>query len=217
MLTIKSFCFNAFQENTYILYNKDKEAIIVDPGCYTRIEQKILTSFIELHELTPTLLFNTHCHLDHVFGNNFVSEKYQLTALLHQQEQVVLDRLQEASTKWNIPCEAYKGPVKYVEQEDIIHFGEDQFKILFTPGHSPGSICFFNAQQDFIVSGDLIFKDGVGRTDLPGCDPNALIKSIQEQIFPLPETTTIYSGHGPSTTWGREKKANPYIQYLIKE
>jgi len=214
MITIQDFCFSAFQENTYVLYNEFKEAIIIDPGCYTRIEEKILTDFIRKENLKPTLLLNTHCHLDHVFGNNYVSETYGLTAHIHPNEQIVLDRLPEAAAKWGAPTDAYKGPIQYIQEGELISFGKDSFKVLLTPGHSPGSVCFYNSQQDFLMGGDLIFKDGVGRTDLPGANPNDLIKSIREQIFPLPDSLTIYSGHGPVTTWGREKEHNPYIKHI---
>ncbi|TRZ81864.1 MAG: MBL fold metallo-hydrolase [Sediminibacterium sp.] len=214
MITIQDFCFSPFQENTYVLYNEFKEAIIIDPGCYTRIEEKILTDFIRKENLKPTLLLNTHCHLDHVFGNNYVSETYGLTAHIHPNEQIVLDRLPEAAAKWGAPTDAYKGPIQYIQEGELISFGKDSFKVLLTPGHSPGSVCFYNSQQDFLIGGDLIFKDGVGRTDLPGANPNDLIKSIREQIFPLPDSLTIYSGHGPATTWGREKEHNPYIKHI---
>ena len=214
MITIQDFCFSAFQENTYVLYNELKEAIIIDPGCYTRIEEKILSDFIRKENLTPTLLLNTHCHLDHVFGNNYVSETYGLTAHIHPNEQIVLDRLPEAAAKWGAPTEAYKGPIQYIQEGEIIPLGNDAFKVLLTPGHSPGSVCYYHVEQDFMIGGDLIFKDGVGRTDLPGANPLDLIKSIREQIFPLPDSLTIYSGHGPVTTWGREKEHNPYIKYI---
>ena len=190
--------------------------MIVDPGCYLKHEQTQLENFISENELTPILLLNTHCHLDHVFGNNFVSEKYGLTALFHQKEQAVIDRLPEGGARWGVPTEAYKGKVQYIQQDELIHFGNETFKVLETPGHSPGSVCFYNEANDFLIGGDLIFKDGVGRTDLPGSNPLDLIKSIKTQIFPLPDTMTIYSGHGPATTWGREKKANPYILHLLK-
>jgi glyoxylase-like metal-dependent hydrolase (beta-lactamase superfamily II) len=214
MITIQDFCFSAFQENTYVLYNEFKEAIIIDPGCYTRIEEKMLTDFIRKENLKPTLLLNTHCHLDHVFGNNYVSETYGLTAHIHPNEQIVLDRLPEAAAKWGVPTDAYKGSIQYIQEGEMIQFGSDRFKVLLTPGHSPGSVCFYHAEQNFMIGGDLIFKDGVGRTDLPGANPLDLIKSIRTQIFPLPDSLTIYSGHGPATTWGREKEHNPYIKYI---
>ena len=217
MIQIHSFCFNPFQENTYILYNEQKEAIIIDPGMYTRIDFKQFTSFIEDQNLTPKLLLNTHCHLDHVFGNNFVHENYELIAHFHKNEQLVIDRLPEASAKWGIPTEAYKGSVQYLEANEIIHFGKDQFKCLFTPGHSPGSLCFYNELQQFIIGGDLIFMDGVGRTDLPGSNPTDLINSIRTEIMPLKDDLMIYSGHGPETSLGREKLHNPYIKHILQQ
>ena len=215
MLNVKIFTFNPIQQNTYVLYNEHKNAIIIDPGCYGTAEQEILKQFIKSNNLQVKQLINTHCHLDHVFGNNFVSEKYGLTAHFHKNEQPVIDRLPEGGARWGVPCEPYKGPIQYITQDEIINFGKDQFKVLLTPGHSPGSVCFYNAAQDFMIGGDLIFKDGVGRTDLPGCNPLDLINSIKKQILPLPDSMTIYSGHGPSTTWGREKKANPYILHIL--
>ena len=143
-----------------------------------------------------------------------MSETYGLTAHIHPNEQIVLDRLPEAAAKWGAPTEAYKGPIQYIQEGEIIPLGNDAFKVLLTPGHSPGSVCFYHVEQDFMIGGDLIFKDGVGRTDLPGANPQDLIKSIREQIFPLPDSLTIYSGHGPVTTWGREKEHNPYIKYI---
>jgi glyoxylase-like metal-dependent hydrolase (beta-lactamase superfamily II) len=216
MLTIHSFCFNAFQENTYVVYNEQKNAIIIDPGCYLRNEQESLVNFITENKLLPTLLLNTHCHLDHVFGNNFVSEAYGLTAHFHKNEQPVIDRLPEGGARWGVPCEPYKGPVQYIDQDEIIKFGNDAFKVLFTPGHSPGSVCFYHQNQDFIIGGDLIFKDGVGRTDLPGSNPLDLMNSIKTQILPLPDTLKIYSGHGPETTLGRERKSNPYLNHILR-
>jgi glyoxylase-like metal-dependent hydrolase (beta-lactamase superfamily II) len=216
MLQIQEFCFNAFQENTYVIYNEKNNAIIIDPGCYLKNEQTTLVEFISEQGLTPTLLLNTHCHLDHVFGNNFVAEKYGLTALFHQKEQAVIDRLPEGGARWGVPCEPYHGKVEYIRQDQIIAFDEDEFIVLETPGHSPGSVCFYHKEQDFLIGGDLIFKDGVGRTDLPGSNPLELIESIRTQILPLPETMKIYSGHGPATTWGREKKSNPYILHMLK-
>lgn len=215
MLTIQVFCFNPFQENTFVLFNAAKEAIIIDPGCYIRSEQATLQNWIEENELTPKLLLNTHCHLDHVFGNNFIADTYKLAVHIHPNEKIVLDRLEEASERWGIPTAAYHGAIKFIDKNEPLQFGAEHFSILETPGHSPGSICFYHQAQDFIIGGDLIFKDGVGRTDLPGSNPADLIKSIREQILPLPETMTIYNGHGPATTLGREKLHNPYLKHIL--
>ncbi len=199
-----------------MLYNEKKEAIIVDPGCYLKQEQESLSNFIKENGLTPKLLFNTHCHLDHVFGNNYVCELYGLTALIHPNEQIILDHLPDAAARWGVATDPFRGTVKYIHQDEIIEFGNDSFKVLATPGHSPGSVCFYNEAQAFLLGGDLIFMDGVGRTDLPGSNPKDLINSITTQIFPLPDGTSIYSGHGETTTWGREKVHNPFIKHLLK-
>ena len=151
-----------------------------------------------------------------MFGNNFISETYRLPVHIHPNEKIILDRLPEAAEKWGVPTEAYIGEIKFIEQDDVIQFGMDQFKVLATPGHSPGSVCFYHEKQDFIIGGDLIFMDGVGRTDLPGSNPLDLIKSIKAQILPLPDSLTIYSGHGPATQLGREKMHNPYIKHILK-
>lgn len=215
MVHLHHFTFNPFQENTYVLYNDQKQAFIIDPGCYTKIEQKQLLAFIQDHQLTPVALLNTHCHLDHVFGNQFIADTFQLPAIFHKNEQVIIDRLPEVGIKWGIPCQAFTGKVQYIEHGQIISLGADTFKVLLTPGHSPGSVCFYNAEQSIIIGGDLIFKDGVGRTDLPGANPLDLIKSIKDVILPLPENCTIFSGHGPATTIAREKEHNPYILHIL--
>jgi len=217
MVHIQHFTFNPFQENTYVLYNDQKEAFIIDPGCYTKMEQKQLLDFIEKNNLKVKSLLNTHCHLDHVFGNQLIADTFKVSATLHKNEQVVLDRLEEASSKWGIPCEKYTGAIDYIENGDMILLGEDAFQILLTPGHSPGSVCFYNKKQSFMIGGDLIFKDGVGRTDLPGSNPLDLINSIREVVLPLPENITIYSGHGPATTIGREKSHNPFLLHILNQ
>ena len=215
MLHIHHFTFNPFQENTYVVYNDQKEAFIIDPGCYTKIEQKQLLDFIQTHCLQVKGLLNTHCHLDHVFGNQLIADTFNVSATFHKNEQVVLDRLHEASSKWGIPCENYTGTINYIEHGDTILLGKDAFEILLTPGHSPGSVCFYNQEQSFMIGGDLIFKDGVGRTDLPGSNPTDLINSIKEVVLPLPENIIIYSGHGPATSIGREKSHNPFLLHIL--
>ena len=212
MLTIHTFCFNAFQENTFVLFNSEKEAIIVDPGCYLKHEQAQLANFISVNNLTPKLLLNTHCHLDHVFGNNFVSETYGLTALFHQKEQAVIDRLPEGGARWGVPTEAYKGKVQYIQQDELIQFGKDVFKVLETPGHSPGSVCFYNRKEEYVIAGDVLFEGSIGRTDLPGGDFDTLIRSIKSQLMVMSDDVLVYSGHGPLTTIGQERISNPYLQ-----
>ncbi len=210
MLKIKSFEFSPIQENTYILYNEFNECIIIDPGCYYDSEKEVLANFIEKTELKPKMLLNTHCHLDHVFGNKFVAEKYGLTLQLHEKEVQVLQFAPASGLMYNMPFDNYVGSYIFLKPGDTLKLGADELEILFTPGHSPASISFYCQKEGFVIAGDVLFKQSIGRTDLPGGDFDTLINSIKTQLFILPDETKVYSGHGPATTIGDEKKFNPY-------
>ncbi|MFD2919456.1 MBL fold metallo-hydrolase [Terrimonas rubra] len=212
MISITTFVFSPIQENTYLLFNEQKDCIIIDPGCYFPAEKQKLKETIAGMELNPVLLLNTHCHLDHVFGNSFVAETWNLQPHIHPQEQPVLDRAGEAGKKWGLPFDNYTGPVTYLQEGDTVSLGQDVFEVFFTPGHSPGSISFYNEKQGFIVSGDVLFDRSIGRTDLPGGDYDTLINSIQQKLFTLPDDIKVYSGHGNPTTTGFEKMNNPFVK-----
>jgi hydroxyacylglutathione hydrolase len=212
MLTVKHFTFNPLQENTYVLYNDKDACCIIDPGCYFGNERKELQDFIKEQGLTPKLLLNTHCHLDHVFGNKFVYEEYDLPLHIHEKEEPVLKYAAEAGLKWGMPFEHYRGELIFLKEGDIIKLGDDELKVRFTPGHSPGSICFYCEAQKFIISGDVLFRTSIGRTDLPGGDFDTLMNSIHKVLFALPDDVIVYSGHGEPTTIGYEKKNNPFLQ-----
>lgn len=211
MLSVKSFIFSPVQENTYVLYNDKKQCCIIDPGCYFDAEKKELKDFIENAGLTPILLLNTHCHLDHVFGNKFVHDTWGLSLHLHPKEKVVLDFAPASGDMWQLPFENYSGPLIYKDENDTLNIGDDKLSILFMPGHSPGSIGFYCAGQHFVIGGDVLFNGSIGRTDLPGGDFKTLVNSIQIQLFTLPDETKVYSGHGPVTTVGFEKMNNPFV------
>lgn len=212
MLAVKAFTLNPVQENTYILYNERNECCIIDPGCYFPEEREILRSFIKDNNLSPLLLLNTHCHLDHVFGNKFVSDTWNLTPHLHEKEQPVLDRAGEAGLRWQLPFDNYEGEVVYIREGQPITLGDDAMEVFFTPGHSPGSVSFYHEPGKFVIGGDVLFSGSIGRTDLPGGDYDTLIQSIQTQLFTLPDETKVYSGHGPVTTIGFEKMNNPFVK-----
>jgi glyoxylase-like metal-dependent hydrolase (beta-lactamase superfamily II) len=159
----------------------------------------------------PKYLLNTHCHLDHVFGNKFIHERYDLTLYIHEKEKIVLDLAAASGLKWNMPFENYRGELNYLEEGSMIRLDEDELKVLFTPGHSPGSICFYCQAQGFVIGGDVLFRLSIGRTDLPGGDFDTLASSIREKLFVLPDQTVIYPGHGEPTTIGFEKKNNPFL------
>ena len=211
MLTIKSFEFSPIQENTYILYNEFNDCIIIDPGCYFDDEKEELIAFITDNKLTPKMLINTHCHLDHVFGNKFVAEKYALTLKLHENEKAVLAFAPTSGLMYNMPFDNYKGEFILLSAGDTISLGKYVLKVLLVPGHSPGSLAFYCAEDKFVISGDALFKNSVGRSDLPGGNHEQLIKSIKENLLALPDDTVVYSGHGPVTIVGDEKKNNPYL------
>jgi hydroxyacylglutathione hydrolase len=212
MLTVKAFSFNPVEENTYVLYNEKKDGCIIDPGCYFENERAGLKTFIEKTELTPVLLLNTHCHLDHVFGNKFVHDTWGLTLHIHQKEKQMLDLAPASGEMWQMPFENYNGELIYIKEGEKIKLVDDELEIRFTPGHSPGSICFYSEADGFVIAGDVLFNGSIGRTDLPGGDFDTLINSIQTQLFTLPDDTKVYPGHGPMTTVGFEKMNNPFVK-----
>lgn len=212
MLTIQTFTFNPLQENTYLLYNEAGDCCIIDPGCYFASEEMALRQFIDTHKLRPVLLLNTHCHLDHVFGNFFVNRTWNLSLHLHPAEKIVLDRGPESGQRWGLPFTNYDGPLLFIEAGDTITIGQDELKVLLTPGHSPGSVCFYSEKQGFVIGGDVLFRRSIGRTDLPGGDYATLEQSILTQLYPLPENVVVYPGHGDSTTIGEEKRENPFVR-----
>jgi glyoxylase-like metal-dependent hydrolase (beta-lactamase superfamily II) len=211
MFQTKVLTFNAVEENTYILFNEKKECIIIDPGCYDDEEKEILKSFIGQNQLKPTLLLNTHCHLDHVFGNKYVAEEYKLKLLIHKNEEPVLQMAPSSGLMFNFPFDNYSGELYFLKEGDIISLNGDNLKVIEAPGHSPGSICFYCEKQKFIIGGDVLFQNSIGRTDLPGGSHESLIKNIKEKLFTLPDDVKVYPGHGPATTIGEEKSLNPFL------
>lgn len=209
---VKTFTFNDFLENTYILYDESQTCIIVDPGCNTREEKKELTDFIEDHDLTPVKLVNTHCHIDHILGNAFVSEKYQLPLCAHEGEKPVLESGKQVSVMYGIPYTPSPEIKEYLAEGQEITFGNTTLSLLFTPGHSPASLCFYHEESKKLIAGDVLFQGSIGRTDLPGGDYDTLIRSIKTKLFILPDDVIVYPGHGPTTTIGHEKKYNPFFE-----
>ena len=212
MFQIKVFTFNPVQENTYILYNEQNECIIIDPGCYFDAEKEELKSFISLHKLQPKILLNTHCHLDHVFGNKFIAEEYNLTLNTHLLEKEILQMAPASGLMFNLPFDNYQGEVIYLKEGDVVSLGNDKLEVIHAPGHSPGSICFYCEKQHFIIGGDVLFQRSIGRTDLPYGDQEELLRNIKGKLFKLPADVQVYPGHGDATTIGYEIKENPYLR-----
>ena len=211
MLQIQSFTFSPIQENTYLLFNEFKQCVIIDPGCYFDAEKETLREFIETNRLKPAMLLNTHCHLDHVFGNKFIAETYNLLLQLHEKEKSVLSFAPTSGLMYNMPFDNYAGAFIELKEGDSILLNKDELLVIEAPGHSPGSICFYCSKQNFIIGGDVLFKRSIGRTDLPGGNHQILLNNIRQKLFTLPDNTIVYSGHGPATTIGEEKKENPFL------
>lgn len=211
-MKVKSFTFNQFQENTFVVYDKTKECLIIDPGCYSENERTELRTFIMNEGLKPVKLINTHCHIDHVLGNKFVSELWDLELYMHKEDLPVLKNVKDISGFFGFEnYEKSPSPKHFLAQGDTLNFGDSSFDILFTPGHAPGHICLLSKKDEFIIAGDVLFNGSIGRTDLPGGDYDTLIESIKTKLLPLDENTIVYCGHGRSTSIGKEKMNNPFL------
>ncbi len=212
MLKVEKFVFNDFNENTYLIWDEDsKEAIVVDPGCITKSEQIQFSEFVEKENLTLKYLVSTHCHLDHVFGNAFIKNRFSPEYLINEKESSLLDMLVEHAHKYGFEVEQSPLPDRFIDERTILKLGENSIKILFTPGHSPGEICLLLEKEKICITGDVLFKEGIGRTDLWGGDYFTLMDSIQDILFKLPEETIILPGHGDSSTIEHEKNNNPFF------
>jgi len=215
MINVSVFSLNPFQENTYLLWNEKLNAIIIDPGCYFTAEEETLQNFIKEKNLTPVQLINTHCHIDHIFGNKWAAKTFQLELFIHPNEKPIFEFGAASGRMFGLNLDQYKGPLHFFEEGDTINLDEDKLKIILTPGHSPGSVCLYCEAQNFLIGGDVLFYESIGRTDLPGGNHEQLLQSIQEKLFVLPDETIVYPGHGPETTIGHEKKFNPFLNGLM--
>jgi hydroxyacylglutathione hydrolase len=211
MLTVKAFEFNPVQENTYVLSNEKDACLIIDPGCYFGHERTALKEHIEQQGLSPKFLLNTHCHLDHVFGNQFVAETWNLPLHLHEKERTVLAVAPAMGLQWGMPFENYRGEQVLLVPGQTITLDDDELEIIFLPGHSPGSVGFYSRDGGFLIGGDVLFRESIGRSDLPGGDHATLLNSIREQLWPLPDETLVYPGHCEPTTIGHERANNPFL------
>ena len=212
MLTIETFTFNPYQENTYLLIDNDSNCIIIDPGMHSLQEQSYFKDYIETNNLKPTLLLNTHCHIDHVLGNHFVFENWQLIPNFHEDEVPVLVAVENYAPQMGFRYETSPIPEVFLKDKEVIQFGNYKIESILAPGHSPGHLCYYIAEQNMLIGGDVLFRNSIGRSDLPGGNHDTLLKSIQNRIYTLPEETEVFAGHGPSTTIGFEKQTNPFVR-----
>ena len=212
MIQVQAFTFNPFGENTYLLFDETKECVVVDPGCHNYEERKTLKDFIEAQQLKVVHLLNTHAHIDHVLGNEFIKRTYKVKLHLHQKDLPLLNNAASRAEYYGFPN--YEGSTVdvFIEEGDKITFGNSTLDILFVPGHAPGHVAFVNVEQNICISGDVLFKSSIGRTDFPLCSYEDLQKSIRTKLYTLPAEVVVYPGHGITTTIGFERKHNPFIK-----
>ncbi len=211
-MKIKQFIFNPVQVNTYIAYDETKECVIIDAGCFFPEEEKALNDFIAKENLKPARLLNTHGHFDHIFGVNYVQKTYHITHEGHPADNVWIEQMPARAAMFGFTDIASINPFpKPLAGGDVITFGNSRLDVLHIPGHSAGSLVFYNAANRILFAGDVLFRGSIGRTDLPQGNYGTLIRNIQQKLLTLPPETVVYSGHGESTTIGWEKENNPYF------
>jgi len=210
MLHVIGLPFNPFQENTWLLHN-GKEAIVIDPGCWNRAEEHALEEKLTRNNLRLVRCLLTHAHIDHVLGLAWVHRRFGLAPELHRADLPLLEAAPHQGQMYGVPCEPCPPPASFLLGGDTITLGEDRLDVIHVPGHSPGHVAFVSAAQAFVVSGDVLFKGSIGRTDLPGGDHDQLIDSIRKKLLTLPDNVVVHCGHGPDTTIDAERRSNPFL------
>ncbi len=212
MARVVRFTFNPFQENTYLVIDQTKQCALFDPGCASAAERDELARYIDAEELQPVRLINTHCHVDHILCNAFVARRYGLELEIPRRQLTVLQARPASAQLFGIGSrEVLPEPEHFLEEGQEVVFGNTRLQVLLTPGHSPGSLSFYCAEDGFLISGDVLFQGSIGRTDLPGGDMATLLHSIREKLLPLGDEVVVHSGHGPDTTLGQERRSNPFL------
>ena len=213
MLKIQKFVFNPFAENTYLAWcDNKKEAAVVDPGCFNKNEESVIRDFIKNNNLSLKYLLNTHCHIDHILGNNFIKKTFSPEYYVPEKDVILLEHFQKQCEAVGI--EAVKPPIpeKFISEDLELKIGDIAIKFLFTPGHTPGEYCFFFENEKKCFTGDVLFKGSIGRTDLWGGNYETLMDSIKTKLMSLDDEVVIYPGHGEDSKIGIERRSNPFLQ-----
>ncbi len=212
MIKVQKFTFNPFFENTFLIIDDaSTDAIIVDPGCYNQEEEQVLSEFILSNGLRLKYLINTHCHLDHIFGCQFIKENYDTLYLAPEEDLPLLKNAVMQAEMFGVEIKKPPLPDKFLSENLVITLNKSDIKFIFTPGHTPGEYCLYLEKEKILISGDVLFKESIGRTDLWGGDYDTLINSINEKLLTLPDDVLVYPGHGDETTLGYEKMYNPFL------
>jgi len=209
---VNKFVFNSFGVNTYILTDPTTgKCLIIDPACQYHGEETELLGFISGHHLSPVAMVNTHFHIDHILGNTLICNTFNLKPQCHKSSKMLWETAPDFGKVFGIKVEDLIIPTDFIDEGDIISFGNASVQVLYTPGHADGSICLVNHAERYVVSGDVLFRDSIGRTDLPTGNFDTLYQSITTKLFTLPDDFTVYPGHGPETSIGYEKMNNPFL------
>ena len=211
-MTLHHLVFNPYEVNTYIVAAADGQCAIIDPACCSPGEQATLKKFITDKGLRPIWLINTHGHFDHVIGNAFVCKTWQVKTAAHSGDLFLMEIAYKQGEIFGFSVEQPPTPAVCFEDGQIIDFDDVSLQIRHIPGHSPGSIVLYSSAQNWVIVGDVMFRGSIGRTDLPGGNFDLLISGIEAKLLSLPPDTEVYTGHGPKTSIGREKKYNPYLK-----
>ena len=212
-MKIHRFIFSPFQENTYVIWDETtKESCIVDPGCYSDQEEEKFKDFITSNKLKLKYLINTHCHIDHIFGNSFVKNEFNPIFLVPEDDVPLLDMAIAQGKQFGIKVKPSPVPDEFIKESETLNLGNIEMKFLFTPGHTPGEYSIYFPSENICITGDVLFKTSIGRTDLWGGDFEILLNSIKTKLLTLPDETIIYPGHGDSSTIGQEKTHNSFLQ-----
>jgi len=212
MFQIKAFVFNFASENTYVLFNENKNAWLIDPGNMSEQETRVLQNFIKENELNVVKIVLTHAHIDHVLGLQWAFDTYKVPVTMHKDDQEVLDMFQISGMRFGMELDHINVNIEYINEDDELDFDGEKFKIYHVPGHSPGSVVYHNDNQKFIISGDVLFEGSIGRTDLYKGNYDQLIEGIKTKLLILDEDTQVFSGHGNPTKIGFEKQYNPFLR-----
>jgi glyoxylase-like metal-dependent hydrolase (beta-lactamase superfamily II) len=210
-MEINKLVFSPIQVNTYVLADESGDCAIIDCGCYDQYEFEILNDLILSKNLKPVLLLNTHCHLDHIFGNRLMLEKYNLGSYCHKDDDLNRKSSLNHAKMFGLVMEIPPEPAGYLTDSQIISFGHSELIALHVPGHAPGSLAFYSEKDKTVFTGDALFAGSIGRTDLPGGNYETLINSIKNKLFTLPADTVVYPGHGDPTSIEAEIETNPYF------
>ena len=212
MLQVKTFIFNPFEERGMVLWDESLQGVIVDPGCYDEAELGLIRGFVDQNHLEIKAIWLTHGHFDHIYGVSALASGYGVPVYMNPEDEVILSHDAMLSSNFGLKAADVSFPWEPVRDGDVLRFGAQEFKVIGTPGHTPGCICFWNEAEALLVSGDTLFAGSIGRTDSPWGDYDKLIVGIMDKLMGLPGETLVIPGHGPRTDIGYERTHNPFLQ-----